>query len=154
MNTSIQSFWINTTSWVGGVAHSVADRTQQMYHRAEASLHNHKPFLTKASEKIQTIVPPILFALAAGMLFFAQSSIFGLGFLASIITPSSMQKAIDKISTMWCQQHPIVKGMIAAAATVAWPISLAASAFFVGGKIGLLLVEPEPAHPAVCQSAS
>lgn len=114
------------------------------------------PKLCAELEKIQDVACKALQLLAGVLLFITQQSLFVIGFLASVINPKFMNECIERISKIWNRQTMLGKGLIIAAYTVSWPISVAASAFFFGGYLALNWqpIEWEESGPGTPISAS
>lgn len=125
------------------------------------SLTNLRPIIIHAKQKFAELEPevhayiqrvhqtalPILRIATASLLFTAQSTLFSVGVLTAVTAPSFMKTSVDRISATWNQQALGIRALIIGGSIIAWPICLAASAFFVGGSIGLSLQE-------VCQTHS
>jgi hypothetical protein len=131
------------SSSVNALAHNIAATATHVYQSTQNFVEESHPGFLKEVEKIQNTVFPILAGLGTAILLAAQSSVFAIGFLVSIMNPKIIQKSLDRISDIWSKQHIFIRSAIIAAAAVAWPISLAASAFFVGGHLGLSLQSQE-----------
>jgi hypothetical protein len=97
------------------------------------------PAVARTAEKVYALIPSVLFGLAATGLVLTQSSLFGIGFLVAIVNPSMMNDSNARIAQTWNRQHFLIKSLVVGTAIISWPISLAASAFFVGGQVSLLL---------------
>jgi hypothetical protein len=138
-----------TSSCVYNFAKEVSATAAHMYKSTQVFFEKNGPDFAKKLEKVQKVVLPILCILGAGILLAAQSSMFAIGFLVSIMNPKIIEGSLDRISKIWHKQHFLTRTAIVIGAIISWPISLAASAFFAGGNIGLSLVPSENPSPPV-----
>jgi hypothetical protein len=126
---------------------SASELPKALFDRIKVGLEEFKPFAREAAERICQIVFPVFQVLVSVVLFAAQSTLFTIGFLTGILNPGAIQKATERICNVWNRQHGIAQGLIVTGAIVAWPITLAASAFFVGGNVGVLCQGSEAEQP-------
>ena len=126
---------------------SASELPRALFDRIKVRLEEFKPLAREAAERICLIVYPIFQVLVSAVLFASQSTLFTIGFLMGILNPGAIQKATGRICDVWNRQHGIAPGLIVAGAVVAWPITLAASAFFVGGNIGVFCQDSEAEQP-------
>jgi hypothetical protein len=141
MSTScLQHCWECTSASVQDFAKIMVQTASEAYRSIESFFLEHTPQFYEAAEKIQKIIVPILQTIGVGILLASQSSMFAIGILVSIMNPKMIENSIRRISIIWEKQNVFTRAIIVAAATVAWPISLAASAFFVAGNLGVIMV--------------
>ncbi len=135
----VQHMWERTTASIRGFAQMTIDSTLHVIRSTDAWLTAHRPLF----ERVRDIALPILLAIGGTILFAAQSSMFVIGVFVSIMNPAILQGALGRISSIWRRQHIISQCLIVAGAAMAWPISLAAASFFLGGHVGLSLLPHE-----------
>ena len=100
------------------------------------------PFAENLADRVVQLVCPIFKIIIASVLLAAQSTLFTVGFLTGVINPGAIKTATQRICDVWNRQSGLGHGLIIAGAVLAWPITLAASAFFVGGNLGVYCGEP------------
>ena len=110
---------------------------QRLWIRAKGGFDNLSTPVRDAARRLGRIAITILKAIGVCFLFAAQSTLFSIGFICGIVLPEPVERATRRISEAWNRQSWLVRGLVCSGAVIAWPISLAAAAFFVGGKTGL-----------------
>ena len=133
----------NITQKVKEGIDGAVELTRVLFDRIKTALEEIKPFARDTAERIYQIARPIFQILLSAVLFAAQSTLFTIGFLTGILNPRAIQTATERICNVWNRQHGLAKGLIVTGAIVAWPITLAASAFFVGGNAGVVCQSSE-----------
>ena len=117
---------------------SASELPRKLFDRLKVGFEECKPFVRETAERIYQTVVPLFQILLTALLFAGQSTLFTVGFLTGILSPGTIQNATQRICNVWDRQHGLAKGLIVTGAIVAWPIALAASAFFVGGNLGVV----------------
>ncbi len=149
MTTScMQHAWECTSTTVHDFAITIVDTATHAALSTQDFVERCRPGFIDGLNRIQKTALPVLAFIAGAILFTAQSSVFGIGFLVSIMNPRIMHGSLDRIAAIWGQQQPFIRCVIIAGAAIAWPISLAASAFFLGGHLGVSLL-PEGEQYAI-----
>lgn len=87
----------------------------------------------KTAQVAKKIFQAILYI--AWMLF--QAPLFFTGVIVGTLFPQLMQKAVDKIKELWKKQPCAVIGMTALVTALAFPVTIMASAFIIGGHLGI-----------------
>ena len=108
---------------------------------------------TVAKEVASVAFKAAKIALAA-LLFLVNSSLFVLGAIVAVVVPDKMDYVLARIQRVWdgptadeLKANPnakpglnlLGKGIVCVVGVFAWPISLAAGAFFVGASVSLQL---------------
>ena len=149
-SSSPQPSWCCCSQYTQPIVNAVHD----VYKSARSCIDPFIPQCVKEFDIIQNIVFPIL-AVLAGVFFCAvHESWFLMGFIISRINPAMMNKWINKICDIWNMKHMreakggivkegIVKTALVAAALWGWTFSIPAAAFFIGGKMNLLIQRPD-----------
>ena len=144
------SFWPPTQ-----FAQTVSQWSSEMY---QATMHNIQDLAVSVREgliheKIQELSTqanetaikvlnasiPVLKTTAGALLFLSQSSMFVLGGLVGVLAPTFMDSSINRICHVWENLGLFEKTLFATGGIVAFPISMASVAFFVGGHCSLYL---------------
>lgn len=128
-----------TTPFSGDFSRNLLSSIEHAYLSTQTFIQESFPGVGLTVEKVVTIALHVLAGLGAALLLAAQSSLFAIGFLISIINCSMMKTSIERITAEWNKQNIVTQCVVIGAAIVAWPISLASTAFFVGGRLGILL---------------
>ena len=149
--SSLKTCWEYSSSHIERIVNSASTGGKHIQQSVQQLTEKYSPVVCMVAEKIRKAAWPVFACLVAAFLLTSQSSLFAIGFLVTALNPKLMKGAIDRISTAWCRQHFLIQCLIVTSATIAWPISLAASAFFVGGQLGLLIIKPEELEPSPVQ---
>ena len=149
--SSLKTCWEYSSSHIERFVNSASTGGKHLLKSVQQLTEKYSPVVCIVAEKIRKAAWPAFACLVAAFLLTSQSSLFAIGFLVTALNPKLMKGAIDRISTAWCRQHFLIQCLIVTSATIAWPISLAASAFFVGGQLGLLIIKPEELEPSPVQ---
>lgn len=136
----LQRAWESTTLSIQELANTVANTTIHAIQSTHHWIDQQYPSYSDTIERIREVGEQILLTAGKLILFAAQSAMFSIGVIVSAMNPQFMKGSIDRISSLWRRQNLFQQGLIVAGAAVAWPISLAAASFFVGGSIGLSLL--------------
>lgn len=137
----------NIIQQIGDGIESASELPRKLFDRVKVSFEEIRPFIREVAERIYQIVLPLFQILMTVLLFAGQSTLFTVGFLTGILSPGAIQNATQRICNVWNRQHGLAKGLIVTGAIVAWPIALAASAFFVGGNLGVFCQSPDAEQP-------
>ncbi len=78
-------------------------------------------------------------AALATLFFLSNSSVFVMGAIAGIAATDTMRTIHDSITQVWTNLNPVEKAVVISAGLIAWPISLAAGAFFAGSGSAIYL---------------
>ena len=116
---------------------AIQGAVQTLWNRIKLGFDSLDASARDTARRLGRIALTTLKAFGIFILFAAQSTLFSLGFIGGIVFPQPIENATQRIFEAWNHQSWLVRGIICTGAVVAWPISLAAAAFFVGGNTGL-----------------
>jgi len=97
--------------------------------------------LDTVAHKVVALAIQIAKIAAAAILFLSNSSVFVLGAVVGFAASNKMKEILDSGIRVWSDLKPLEKAAVAAAGSIAWPITLAMSAFFSGAAVSLYLQE-------------
>jgi hypothetical protein len=118
----------------------VAQEATKAYQYTCEKWEQNLPILQETATKVANIAIPVINVGIGFLLFAAQSSMFVLGGLVSVLAPEFMQTSIDRIRLIWNDLSIGGKAVSLIGGTVAFPITTAIAAFFVGGHFTLNLL--------------
>jgi hypothetical protein len=85
------------------------------------------------AQKVNAFVIQCFLTFCSALLFLSVNSMFFAGLVFALINPNMMEDWIIKIVEFWNKQLFSVQCFLTLAGVLAWPMSTACAAFFVGG---------------------